>query len=87
MYALFARAHAASDRRFLADLDAKRDGARRLAGALAVLSTTGRAAAEARFCARRNPGYLRGEELVCHRLFDACNIRPFARRFDRRAIA
>ncbi len=80
-------------RLFGADFDAARgvvahDPPRdRLAGALAALPDTGPAAAEARFFAARNPGYLRGEELVCLCPLDAANMRPFARRLYRRATA
>ncbi len=59
----------------------------RLATALAALPKTGRAAAEARFFAERNPGYLRGEELVCLCALEAENMRDFAQRLYRKALA
>jgi hypothetical protein len=57
----------------------------RLAGALAALPSTGRAAAEARFFTARNPGYRTGEELVCLCPLEAWNMRPFAGRLYRKA--
>ncbi len=59
----------------------------RLAAPLAALPQTGRAAREARFFAQRNPGYVRGEELVCLCALDVANMRPFAQRLYRRAMA
>jgi hypothetical protein len=59
----------------------------RLAAPLATLPKTGRAAGEARFFAQRNPGYLHGEELVCLCPLDDSNMRPFAQRLYRQAIA
>jgi len=59
----------------------------RLAAPLAALPQTGRAAGEARFFARRNPGYVRGEELVCLCALDVGNMRPFAQRLYRQAMA
>lgn len=51
-----------------------------LSPTLAALPRAGRAAGEARFFAARNPGYLRGEELVCLCPLEPSNMRPFARR-------
>lgn len=57
-----------------------------LAPALAGLPETGRAAIEARYFVRLNPGYARGEELVCLCPLDPGNMRPFARRLYRTAL-
>lgn len=57
----------------------------RLAPALTTLPSAGRAAQEARFFARANPGFTRGDELVCLCALDEDNMRPFARRLFARA--
>ena len=59
----------------------------RLAPPLAELPQFGRTANEARFFAERNPGFLRGEELVCLCPLDLSNMQPFAQRLFRKAGA
>ena len=58
-----------------------------LAPALAGLPRAGRAAIEAQCFARLNPGYIRGDELVCLCPLEPENMRPFARRLTRKARA
>lgn len=59
----------------------------RLARDLLDLPRTGPRAAEAEFFARANPGFRRGDELVCLCPLDRANMRPFARRLLERATA
>ena len=54
--------------------------------ALARLPDTGRAAAQARFFEQQNPGWRRGEELVCLCSLDVENMPPFTRRLYQRAL-